>query len=104
MDIQPILRELKEGLQAIYGERLRGVYLFGSRARGDAEEDSDIDIAVVLDDFESEYREGRSWSRLASEIGIKYTCVPSLFAIREADWESRDESFLRNVRREGVAV
>jgi type I restriction enzyme S subunit len=104
MDLRPILEELKEGLQQIYGERLKGVYLFGSRARGDAEEDSDIDIAVVLDDFESEYREGRSWSRLASEIGLKYTCVPSLLAIREADWRARDDSFLRNVRREGVPV
>ena len=41
-------REVREGMAAIYGERLKGVYLFGSHARGDAREGSDIDVAVVL--------------------------------------------------------
>ena len=104
MDLQPVLQELKAGLQQLYGERLKGVYLFGSRARGDAEADSDIDIAVVLDDFSSAYAEIRRWSELASEVGLRYTCVPMLVAIREADWQRRDDSFLRNVHREGVAV
>ena len=104
MDIEPILRELKEGLQAIYGERLKGVYLFGSRARGDAEEDSDIDVAVVLEDFVTSREERKRWSRLASEVGLKYTCVPMIIPVREADWRNRDDSFLRNVRREGVPV
>ena len=33
-----------------YGERLRGLFLFGSRARGDHTTESDADIAVVLQD------------------------------------------------------
>ncbi|MBV8120505.1 MAG: nucleotidyltransferase domain-containing protein [Alphaproteobacteria bacterium] len=32
----------------MYGDRLERVVLFGSRARGDAREDSDYDIAVFL--------------------------------------------------------
>ena len=49
--IAPILRELKVGLQAIYGARLRELILFGSYARGEAKPDSDIDVAVsgILD-------------------------------------------------------
>lgn len=31
-----------------YGPRLTGLYLFGSRARGDHRPDSDVDLAVVL--------------------------------------------------------
>ena len=42
-----IVRELREGLAAFYGDRLRGVYLFGSYARGEARPDSDLDIMVV---------------------------------------------------------
>jgi predicted nucleotidyltransferase len=51
-DIRKLLHELKQGLVELYGERLKGVYLFGSYARGDFEEGSDLDVLVVLDDFE----------------------------------------------------
>ena len=104
MDIKLILRELKEGLEELYGARLRGVYLFGSRARGDAAVDSDIDVAVVLDDFSSEYEEIRRWSQLASTIGLRYDCVPSLTPVREAEWRGHPDTFLYNLHREGVAV
>jgi uncharacterized protein len=43
------LAEFKAVLNRCYGERLRGVYLFGSRARGDHRPDSDADVAVFLD-------------------------------------------------------
>ena len=42
------MKELAQALASIPGVRLG--YLFGSRARGKAREDSDYDIAVLLDD------------------------------------------------------
>jgi len=36
-------------LEQRYGSGLRGLVLFGSRARGDHREDSDADVAVFLD-------------------------------------------------------
>jgi uncharacterized protein len=44
----PILKRFRSTLDEIYGERLERVMLYGSRARGDAREDSDYDIAVFL--------------------------------------------------------
>ncbi|MGC2413101.1 MAG: nucleotidyltransferase domain-containing protein [Stellaceae bacterium] len=47
----PILKRLRAALDELYGERIERIVLFGSRARGDAGEDSDYDVAVFLNDL-----------------------------------------------------
>jgi hypothetical protein len=47
----PILTRFRQGLDELYGDRLDRVVLFGSRARGDAEPDSDYDVALFLKDI-----------------------------------------------------
>jgi len=46
--LRVILGELHRRFEALYGERLVRMVLFGSQARGDAEPGSDIDVLVVL--------------------------------------------------------
>jgi uncharacterized protein len=48
-EIAALLADLKCRLERRFGERFVALYLFGSRARGDHEPDSDIDVAVILD-------------------------------------------------------
>lgn len=47
-EVLRLMQEFKARLQELYGERFKGVYLYGSHARGEADEDCDIDVAVVL--------------------------------------------------------
>ena len=47
----PILKRFRAALAELYGDRLERVVLFGSRARGDAREDSDCDVAVFIKDL-----------------------------------------------------
>lgn len=47
----PVLVRFRNAVTEIYGDRLERVVLFGSRARGDARDDSDYDIAVFLRDM-----------------------------------------------------
>lgn len=49
-------------VRARYGSKLEGVYLYGSRARGDHRPDSDADVAVVIDDGD--------WSDVAETVSL----------------------------------
>jgi predicted nucleotidyltransferase len=46
--INPALQKFRCALDAMYGERIERVILYGSQARGDARADSDYDVAVFL--------------------------------------------------------
>ena len=100
--IQDMLRELKRGLQLIYGERLRGVYLFGSYSRGEADRESDFDVLVVLQDFTRYALEVDRTAELAADLSLKYSVTVSLVFFREHEWLHGDTPFLSNVRDEAV--
>ncbi|HEX6443142.1 MAG TPA: nucleotidyltransferase domain-containing protein, partial [Stellaceae bacterium] len=64
----PILKRFRAALDALYGERIERVVLFGSRARGDANADSDYDIAVFLYDMTDRRREVRQIVPIVADI------------------------------------
>ena len=99
-----ILTELKRHLQSLYGERLRGLYLFGSHARGEAREGSDVDVLMVLDDYRSAFEEIERSGQIVSDLSLACDCVLSLLPMRYRDWTEQATPFAFNVRREGVVV
>ncbi|HSE89656.1 MAG TPA: nucleotidyltransferase domain-containing protein [Candidatus Binatia bacterium] len=103
-DIQFLLNELKLGLQSIYGKQLKGIYLFGSYARGEADRESDLDILVVLDGFDRYAHEVNRTGALAADLSLKYGVTVSLVFLREHDWLKGDTPFLSNVRDEAIPV
>lgn len=102
--LKPILAELKRGLQEIYGDRLRAVVLFGSQARGEATEDSDVDVAVVLDDFDNAHTEPDRYADLMYDLFERHGELIMSVPMREREWRELDWRLYRNVRREGVLV
>lgn len=48
MNTEQLLKRIKALLEEAYGDRLEGVVLYGSEARGEADVDSDIDVLVIL--------------------------------------------------------
>ncbi|MCL5992488.1 MAG: nucleotidyltransferase domain-containing protein [Bacteroidetes bacterium] len=46
--VNRIIKELVEDLKSKYSD-FKGIYLFGSHARGEATEESDIDLAIIFD-------------------------------------------------------
>jgi predicted nucleotidyltransferase len=104
VDIQTLLPELKAGLHAIYGERLRGVYLYGSYARSEADEESDVDVLIVLDRVPVYGAEIDRTSHLMASLSLDYGATVSCVFSAEEDWRGLGTPFLDNVREEAVAV
>lgn len=101
-DIQRLLSELKEGLTELYGQRLKAVYLFGSYARGDYNENSDLDVMIVLSDYESYGEEIDRSGELISQLSLSYGISISRVIMKEIQWQRSDTPLLRNIRAEGV--
>ncbi len=99
-----LISECKKELGDLYGSRLKAVYLYGSYARGEAEEGSDIDVAVVLDDFQSYWEEVKRTGPVMSKISLQYEVSVSLFRIREREWRERHSPILDNIRQTALAA
>ena len=102
--IKKLLKELKQGLVRIYGEQLKAVYLYGSYARGDYVDGSDLDILVVLKDYEYYGTELDRTSKMVSDLSLEHEITVSPVFMKERDWLKGEKPLLRNLQAEGVAV
>lgn len=104
MNIKKILSELKNGLVKLYGEQLIDVLLYGSHARGEQREDSDIDIAVILRGDINPFKEIDKITEFSYDISLKYSTLLSIHPISEKDYIYRNSPFILNIREEGISI
>jgi uncharacterized protein len=99
-----ILTALREGMEQVYGERLVRMVLYGSRARGDAEPGSDIDVLIVLAGTVDPGEEISRTGGLIADLSLQFGEVISCVFMDEERFMHRQGPFLRNVRKEGISV
>jgi len=105
MDKNAITQAVKTELQRLYGDRLAKVILYGSYARGDYNEESDIDFLVVLKDEEIDVgRELRTMSRPLYQISYDNDIYISKHPTTLKRLQNSQFLFYKNIRREGVEV
>lgn len=102
--IRIVLAELRAALEGEYGERLAGLVLFGSRARGDHDPDSDIDVLVVLHGPVRARTEITRTGGIAADISLRHNVTIQRVFVSSYRFGTDASALLRNVHREGVAV
>lgn len=105
--LRMLLQEATCGLKEIFGEQLDCVILYGSYARGDYNEDSDIDLMALVDMDGaklSEYR--RRVNAFSNRLDLKHDV---LLSIRLQDKETFTRwagilPFFKNVIKDGIRI
>jgi len=105
--LNSILHDVAKGVRELFQDRLESAILFGSYARGDYDEESDIDIAVLADCRREDV--GKYLGQLAplaTDIGLDYGKVVSFVCIPYADYKKWLPAlpFYQNIEREGVKL
>ena len=102
MKIKEILKEFKEEIEKLYGKRLKAIILYGSWARGEAKDESDIDLLIVLKGKVIPGKEIDRMIDIITEINLKYGALISIYPVSEEDYSTVNSPLLMNVRREGM--
>jgi predicted nucleotidyltransferase len=102
--LKMILDRVKQGFIAYYQDMLESVILYGSQARGDAKEDSDIDLLVILKSLVHPYEEIDKTTEFIAQICLDYDVVISWQFMSLDKFKNQDSPFLSNVKKEGVVV
>jgi hypothetical protein len=106
--IQSILDALHEKLSTLYGNRFGGLYVYGSYARPDAGidlgENSDLDVALILSDFDNLYDERERFGDIVYDLSLEHGLVISVVPIREGDFREGQTNFTRVISSYAIPV
>jgi len=103
--VENIIKSFSDETKKLLRDNLVAEYLFGSMARNEAGEDSDIDILIIVKHFDYQIR--KELSRLSSKYSISNgVCISPI--IKDVNVWERNEFyqtlFYREIQRDGVRL
>lgn len=103
--IHMIAKEYKADLQELYGSEFHALILFGSQARGDANEESDIDFALILNKENVRGAEEIfKTSKLSASLELKYGKAISLLSASRKKLSNSMQGVFQSIRKEGLHI
>jgi predicted nucleotidyltransferase len=103
-----VVERLASRLDDVLGDDLRALWLYGSRARGTARPESDVDLLVIADGGRDRY--GRTAGDLSEEVAIAEGESPFNYSVlvHDPEWLQRrreiESFFIQEVDRDKIVL
>jgi predicted nucleotidyltransferase len=86
-------------------DNLAGLWLFGSKSRGDFQPDSDIDLLIVVRQLQPEIR----WRlrTIAADCSLQYDVIFNTHILHKARWDDiveHQDTLWREIQRAGISL
>ena len=102
--IEEVLKEFKEKVQILYGSNLIRILLYGSWARNDAGNHSDINVTVILKEVTTPGKEIDRMIDIITEINMKYDVLLSVYPISETMYNTVKSPLILNIKKEAITI
>jgi len=105
LETEKVLKELKHGMESQLGDRLVKMVVFGSRARGDFDAESDTDIAIIVRGLSRELK--YQILDTVAEIEMKFIIPLSVIVFSENEFErlrKRERRIALDIEKEGIPL
>ena len=99
-----MLNHIKDRLEDAYGDRLQGIILYGSEARGEAEPDSDIDLLVLLSGPIELWNDIRTNVDSLYDLQLEVIRPIHAMPVDVEVFQAGEYAVYRNAKREGVFI
>lgn len=102
--IQPVLHHLKQELAVLYQERLAALVLYGSFARREETDASDIDVLVVLNGEISQVDEIWRMGEVGAKLLLEYDELVSIVPTSQQEFLYPNSLLLQAIWQEGILI
>lgn len=107
MDTSPLLKRFVDSVKSQLGDKVRKIVVYGSYARGEANEESDIDIMVMMEAEPGELRQYReALLDIQVDLSLEFGVLVSVVLQSRTEFEHWLPAipFFQNVDREGIGI
>lgn len=99
------LEAYQKALEAHFANLIKDIIIFGSKARGSSNEDSDLDVLVVI--HKGNWKTKKSIAEPGYMLAIGTEVLPSLIVLTAEEWmyhQHYEAPFWQTVTRDGIPV
>ena len=102
--ISPALRYVREYVYRLYGDRITSFQLYGSYARNEARDDSDVDLLLVLEGDVDRYEENWKLSDLVLDVLKHFGLFVSFVVLSQDEFQQADWPLLVSIENEAIPL